>query len=253
MCVAGFAPADDKPASVPLVLVFEPAVPAPPAGKAPVEWKQDEMMDVVRVRMKAFKIKATVEPRGKDRLAVALADPAQKAKALDLLRQAGQLGFHLVHPDTRMWVEDVNPSETPPDGYRVLPVLQRKISDNVLREDKILVQGEPELPRNILKKALPGTYPNNEWRVLIDLTKEGGEGFRKLTEANIGKRLAVVLDDTVLWAPMIREAITQGQLEISAMGDETAVRELCCLLNNPLPVPLRFVEEPPKAETPAPK
>jgi SecD/SecF fusion protein len=79
--------------------------------------------------------------------------------------------------------------------------------------------------------------------VIIEFNAEGRDKFGKLTEQNIGRRMAVVLDGEVYSAPVIRTAI-YGSCEISGGNMSiTEAEELASVLKNPLENPVAIVDE----------
>jgi SecD/SecF fusion protein len=79
--------------------------------------------------------------------------------------------------------------------------------------------------------------------VIIEFNPEGREKFGRLTEQNIGRRLAVILDGQVYSAPVIRSAI-YGNCEISGGNmSATEAEELASVLKNPLENPVSIVDE----------
>ena len=80
--------------------------------------------------------------------------------------------------------------------------------------------------------------------VALEFTSEGGEKFANLTEENIGKPLPILLDDQVVSAPSVQQAITGGSAQIT--GDFTLedAQNLAIQLNaGALPVPVELVEQ----------
>ncbi len=68
--------------------------------------------------------------------------------------------------------------------------------------------------------------------------------FAKITKENVGKPFAIVLDNTVLTVPTIREPILNGEGEISGNFTEKQASELAILLKSgALPAPLKIIEE----------
>ncbi len=68
--------------------------------------------------------------------------------------------------------------------------------------------------------------------------------FAKITKENVGKPFAIVLDNTVLTVPTIREPILNGEGEISGNFTEKQAGELAILLKSgALPAPLKIIEE----------
>ncbi|MBV0899434.1 MAG: protein translocase subunit SecD [Wolbachia endosymbiont of Fragariocoptes setiger] len=68
--------------------------------------------------------------------------------------------------------------------------------------------------------------------------------FAKVTKENIGNPFAIVLDNTVLAVPIIRDPILNGEGEISGNFSEKQASELVILLRSgALPAPLKIIEE----------
>src|SRR5213079_481126 len=72
---------------------------------------------------------------------------------------------------------------------------------------------------------------------------EGGKTFGKITEANVGHRFAIVLDNVIFSAPRINEPIYQGSARISGRFSEEEARALASVLENPLQTPVSIEEE----------
>ncbi len=78
----------------------------------------------------------------------------------------------------------------------------------------------------------------------LEFNAEGTEQFGELTRRNVGRQLAVVLDDVVLPTPVIREAITGGQCEISGGFTMAEAKWLAkCLSAGVFSAPLVIVDE----------
>ena len=72
----------------------------------------------------------------------------------------------------------------------------------------------------------------------------GARRFADITRANVGHRFAIVLDDKVITAPVIREPITGGRGQISGNFTAAQANDLAVLLRaGALPAPLTVVEE----------
>ncbi len=84
----------------------------------------------------------------------------------------------------------------------------------------------------------------NEPVVNFKLDDEGARRFGEMTRANIGRQLAIVLDDEVITAPVIRSVIAGGSGEISGAFSSAEAGDLALLLRaGALPAPLDVVEE----------
>ncbi|MDY0007777.1 MAG: protein translocase subunit SecD, partial [Spongiibacteraceae bacterium] len=80
--------------------------------------------------------------------------------------------------------------------------------------------------------------------VNFSLNSQGGARFADITRANIGRAFAIVLDDEVITAPVIRTAIGGGSGQISGGFTAQSAADLALLLRaGALPAPLSVVEE----------
>jgi preprotein translocase subunit SecD len=76
-------------------------------------------------------------------------------------------------------------------------------------------------------------------RLAIELDPAGAEAFRAVTAANLGHKLAFVLDDRVMSAPIIQGAISGGKLQLVTLDRADAEELAVVLATGPLPAPLR--------------
>jgi protein-export membrane protein SecD len=84
----------------------------------------------------------------------------------------------------------------------------------------------------------------NEPYVLISFNSEGAKRFEKITGENVGKRLAIILDEKVFSAPVIREKISGGAATIEGRFTIEEAKELAAVLRaGALPAPVEFEEE----------
>jgi protein-export membrane protein SecD len=80
--------------------------------------------------------------------------------------------------------------------------------------------------------------------VSFNLTGRGGALFADITGANVGRRLAIVLDNRVQSAPNIQERIPRGQGSITGSFTEEEAQNLAIVLRSgALPAPVNIVEE----------
>ncbi|MDP1710297.1 MAG: protein translocase subunit SecD, partial [bacterium] len=89
-------------------------------------------------------------------------------------------------------------------------------------------------------------FDNNNGKPSISLTftKEGGDKFAKITERNIGKSLPIILDNTIISAPVVQEIITGGNAQITGTFTIDEAKKTMIQLNaGALPVPINLVEE----------
>jgi len=85
---------------------------------------------------------------------------------------------------------------------------------------------------------------NNETIVTFTLDRVGAKRFGRVTTNNVGKRLAIILDNKIISAPQIREPIIGGNGQISGNFTFQSATDLALLLRSgALPAPLNIIEE----------
>jgi len=89
-----------------------------------------------------------------------------------------------------------------------------------------------------------GTQASGQPIVNISMNSEGAKIFSRLTGANIGKQLAIVLDDKVWSAPFIRVKIPSGEAYIEGIDNMDEAKDIAIVLRaGALPAPVHIIEE----------
>jgi preprotein translocase subunit SecD len=86
-------------------------------------------------------------------------------------------------------------------------------------------------------------FDNGQVQVLLSFDSEGANIFRRVTTDNVGRQLAIILDNVVYSAPQIREPISGGTASISGRFTIDEGRQLKTVLRAALPAPLKVLEE----------
>lgn len=106
-------------------------------------------------------------------------------------------------------------------------------------DDKVVLTGKD------LQDARAQLGPNNEPQVVLKFNAEGAKTFAQVTAANVGKTIAIYLDDELLTDPRVNEAIPSGDAVISG-GYETlqeAQSDALLLKAGALPVQVQLIEK----------
>lgn len=182
----------------------------------------------------------TIQAEGQDRILVQLPGVQDPERVKKLLGTTAKLNFHLL--DTQNSVADAMAGRVPP-GSMLLPA-DKEIEPNgqprmYLVQRRVMVSGER------LTDAQPGTNPQTgEWIVNFVFDTVGGREFGRVTQENVGRPLAIVLDNKVISAPVIREPILGGRGQISGNFTAATAQDLAVLLRaGALPAPLNVIEE----------
>ncbi len=199
----------------------------------------DQSIEIIRRRIDETGTKEpTIQREGQDRILVQLpgVDNPEHVKAL--LGRTAKLTFQLV--DTGVSLEDARRGRLPP-GDEILPAEEGRAvrvgpPSYVVRK-RIMVGGDT------LVDAQP-TFQNNEPVVSFRFDAAGAKRFGDATRENVGKPFAIVLDNKVISAPVIREPILGGSGIISGSFTVQSASDLALLLRaGALPAPITILEE----------
>lgn len=185
----------------------------------------EQSLEVVRRRMdESGLLDPTITRQGQDRIEIQLPGVTDPRRIRELLGTTAQMNFHwLAQPGDSDVI--TLPGELPGETLR----LEREVAmeGRHVRDARMALSPESGLPV-----------------VNFRLDNEGGRTFGKITSANIGRQLAVVLDGEVVTAPVIRTAITGGSGEISGGFTSSEAVDLAVLLRaGALPAELSVLEE----------
>ena len=174
------------------------------------------------------------------RLLVPIVDEKEVAGAKRLISRGGHLEFRLVHENSDQLVTN---GEVPAN-YELLKHQETgTFGQNGI--EMVVVKKKPELrlEGNIINK-LSVTHDLAGAQAIIDfeLKPESAAAFAEVTRSNIGRRLAIVLDDQIYSAPVIRTPIEKGNGRIMGNFDYEEALLLVNLMEHPLPVPVTLVD-----------
>jgi preprotein translocase subunit SecD len=113
-----------------------------------------------------------------------------------------------------------------------------------------LLFSRPELTGETITEAdpMPGSQMDpqaiGKFEVSLTLNDEGARIFSRVTGANVGKRLAIILDNKVYMAPTIQVKIRDGRSRITQISTMEEAKDLSIVLKaGALPAPVRIIEE----------
>jgi len=182
----------------------------------------------------------TVEPliqrQGVDRILVQVPGLSDPARLLEILGKTAKLTFRLV--DTTGDVQQAIQGRVPPEDD-LLYGSQKEGKPAYLIEKRIMVSGED------LTDAQPGfDQRTSEPIVSFKFNINGARRFAQVTQENVGRPFAIVLDNEVISAPVIREPILGGSGQISGSFTVQGANDLAILLRaGALPAPLTPIEQ----------
>ena len=189
----------------------------------------DQSLEIVRRRIDEIGTnEPTIIRRGNDRILVELPGLSDPNRIKKLLGKTANLTFRFVSESN---------SESTEFGNELLTFDN---SENKLKvNNRIILTGE-----NLLDAKPNVDNRSNEAIVSFTLDRVGSKRFGKATQENIGRKLAIILDNKIISAPVIRDAILGGNGQISGNFTFQSATDLALLLRSgALPAPLNIIEE----------
>lgn len=190
-----------------------------------------QSIEIVRRRIDAT---GAVDPgitrQGDDRIVVQLPGVSDPNRVKQLLGTTAKMTFHLVD-------ENASTGGLPPPGDEFLPSQDDP-------KQKIAVLRHVDVDGADLTNAAAGQdNQSGQWTVDFTFNSAGGRKFGEVTRANLGRRLAIVLDNKVISDPVIQGVISnRGQITGSYTAQQAT--DLALLLRaGALPAPLAVIEE----------
>ncbi|KJC37857.1 protein translocase subunit SecD [Bradyrhizobium sp. LTSP857] len=181
----------------------------------------------------------TVEPviqrQGNDRILVQVPGLQDPTHLKELLGKTAKMEFRMV--DTSVPPDQAQRGGVPPESELLMSQSSPKVPYVVKKQ--VLVSGAE------LNDAQTGfDQRTNEPIVSFRFNSTGARKFAQATQENVGLPFAIVLDNEVISAPVIREPITGGQGQISGSFTVQSANDLAILMRaGALPAPLTVVEE----------
>jgi len=208
----------------------------PEALKAMGRSAVDQSIEIVRRRIDELGTREpTIQRQGADRIIVQVPGVGDPQRIIDLIGQTAKLTFHMV--DTSIPVQEAMNGRVPPRSM-LLP------SENP-NEPFVLVFRRAEIGGERLVNSQQGfDQRTGQPIVSFRFDSAGARRFADLSRENVGRRFAIVLDNKVISAPVIREPILGGSGQISGNFTIQSASDLSILLRaGALPAPLNVIEQ----------
>ncbi len=199
-----------------------------------------QALEVLRNRIDSLGIsEPSLQQQGENNIVIQLPGLKDRDRAIELIGPQAVLQFQLVNnnatPDSYNRISEVVKYEEVWDKTTNKLISKRPY----VLEKKILMTGE------FIRDARVRIDPqDNRPYVSLSFDSIGADKFAKITRRNVGRNMAIVLDDKVQSAPVIREAITGGEASISGQFTvEEADTLKIVLRSGSLPAPIEIREE----------
>ena len=197
----------------------------------------DQSVEIIGRRVNAMGlVEPSIQRQGNDRILVQVPGLGNPEELIKVIGTTAKLTFRLV--DTSMPVEQALQGRPPPES-EIVYGSKAENSQPYLLEKRIIVSGDE------LTDAQPGfDQRTSEPIVSFKFNTSGARKFAQVTQENVGRPFAIVLDDKVISAPVIREPILGGSGQISGNFTVESANNLAILLRaGALPAKLTVIEQ----------
>ncbi len=206
--------------------------------------KQDSIhraVEVIRNRIDALGVREpSIYIQGNSRIVVQLPGLDDPGEAIKTIGDVAFLEFRLVSDDQQKLTEAKNGKA--PLGWEIKNKIDRDERGELV-ETPMLVKAKAELTGDMLTSAYPTAGGVGMPEVAIEFSREGSKRFATVTAENVNKRLAILLDDKIVSAPVIKTAISGGRAVIQGQFTNEEVQRLSRQLSGgALPVPLKLID-----------
>ena len=188
----------------------------------------DQALEIVRRRIDEL---GTNEPnilkRGNERILVELPGLNDPSRIKNLLGKTANLTFRFI-------------SQQNEENFGSEKLKFENSEEEALVSKRIILSGD-----NLIDAQPRMDSQTNQTIVSFSLDRLGAKRFGKATTEGVGRRLAIVLDNKIISAPIIQDAIVSGNGQITGGGlDFQSATDLALLLRSgALPAPLTIIEE----------
>ncbi len=218
----------------------------------------DQVLESFRNRIDRYGVaEPSIQRQGTYEIVVQLPGVKDPSSAIDIMGKTAQLEFKLAHDEAPLAAElpvSIAPDQDEeileqfkdriPEGDEILFIINKDSVDRkkVVSKSPILLKKDALITGALLSDArvtIDQTY--NEPAVSFTFNSAGAKLFEKITSANVGKRMAIILDGTVYSAP--NERIPGGRGQITGRFSDRQARDLALVLKEgALPAPVKRLQ-----------
>lgn len=167
----------------------------------PTEKQMEDTIYKMQKRVENMSTEASVYQEGDNRVTIDIPGVSNSAEILETLGKAGSLQFVLYSN-----LKDKDGNANPAEGVEVQ-----------FNKDDIELDGKAVKDAQATKETSETGVSENV--VAVEFTGKGTKTFADLTSAHVGEQLAIIYDNKLVSAPVLKSAITEGRCTISGGED----------------------------------
>jgi preprotein translocase subunit SecD len=218
----------------------------------------DQALETIRNRIDQFGVaEPTIHRQGENEIVIQLPGVKDPKRAIDLIGKTAQLEFKLVNDDTNVAAElpqSIAPGEEEellkqfagriPEDTEILFEKRVNKETGAVRKIPLLLKKQAALTGDLLSDAKVNIDSRfSEPYVSLSFNAAGAKLFEEVTGANVKKRLAISLDNTIYSAPVIQEKIAGGNAQITGSFSMEEAKDLSIVLRaGALPAPMKMLQ-----------
>ena len=192
-----------------------------------------ESIKVIERRLKDLGVRFKAQPQDNDRILLQLARSVDPRRVIEVTTRRGKLQFRLI--ETNLTPEQAVRGEPPPHAEELHGRDQR----TYLVNKRAVLTG-----RDVVDAQAAFDARTSEPVVTFRFSADGARRFAQVTQENVGKPFAIVFDNEVLSAPIIREPILGGTGQISGSMTVQDASDMALMLRaGELPGKLTLIEQ----------
>jgi preprotein translocase subunit SecD len=201
-----------------------------------------QALETIRNRVDQFGVaEPVIQREGLTSIVVQLPGIKDPKRAIELIGKTARLEFKLV--DDSINAATATPGSLPEDS-ELLTEKRTDPTTGAVSEIPLVVKKKALITGELLTDAqVRFDTQFNQPYVAIEFNSTGARLFDQITAANVGKRFAIILDNTIYSAPVIRERISGGSAQISGSFSEKEASDLAIVLRaGSLPAPVKIIQ-----------
>jgi SecD/SecF fusion protein len=219
-------------------------------AEAARQQKLTKAIDIISARINSFGVaEPLIRAVGTNRIEIQLPGVSTKdnPEVLDNIKKPARLDFRMVYADATPATSA--PGDIPP-GYEI-KTLDEENRNGQDESEELFVKRIPEMTGEMISNSFARPDMYGKYEIIMAFTDEGRKRFSEVTKdiAAEGQksgrpgRLAIVLDGTLYSAPTVKEEIDSPSAEITGSFTDREALNLANVLNNPLDLPLKVVDQ----------
>jgi len=202
----------------------------------------DQALETIRNRVDQFGVaEPEIARQGENMILVQLPGIKDPERAKELIGKTALLEFKLVDEEydrSRALAGNI------PFGDVILYEREKDPQTGAVSKIPFLIKDKTLMTGDVLKDARIKLDQNNRPYVGLSFHPAGAKLFEQITGDNVGKRLAIILDNNIYSAPVIRQRIAGGEAIIEGRFTMEDARDLAIVLRaGSLPAPVKILEE----------